>query len=441
MKADDLVIEGMEAHKKGEIDLAETKYKEALKRNCKDKRAFANLAAILRSKGESLEAAKVANEGLKQCGQNSPILLNTLGNALKDLGRLVEAINTYRRAIKHAPDYMDPKYSLISSLEDAGYVNLANLCTKSMVRHYGMRDETLITRLIAKEVDQACKENRGVSKNVEVVLSHLDEKKIEKKGLPEHWFHMSQLCLSKDKNEEAIEFHKRGIKALEKTYISNSDHNIREKILKLRTISSWNFGCGLLRNGNFSMGWKLYEHGLRAPAEGKQRWQRSLYKPFSSSKIKPWKGENLSGKRILLLGEQGIGDTMMFITMLPKLISEGAEITVLVPHRLEKIYKRSLTKCDVISDTTFRNTQIDPAHFDYQSPLGSVPQYRFTNVDEFNKINFSLRSDVDKTLKLREKYQEGKRHRKILGISWQGGGTKDRIESKSVNIEKLIKLL
>ena len=147
MKADDLVIEGMEAHKKGEIDLAETKYKEALKLNCKDKRAFANLAAILRSKGESLEAAKIANEGLKQCGQNSPILLNTLGNALKDLGRLVEAINTYRRAIKHAPDYMDPKYSLISSLEDAGYVNLANLCTKSMVRHYGMRDETLITRL------------------------------------------------------------------------------------------------------------------------------------------------------------------------------------------------------------------------------------------------------------------------------------------------------
>ena len=95
---------------------------------------------------------------------------------------------------------------------------------------------------------------------------------------------MSQLCLSKDKNEETIEFHKRGIKALEKTYISNSDHNIREKILKLRTISSWNFGCGLLRNGNFSMGWKLYEHGLRAPAEGKQRWQEASINPLVAAK-------------------------------------------------------------------------------------------------------------------------------------------------------------
>ena len=30
-------------------------------------------------------------------------------------------------------------------------------------------------------MNQACKENRGISKNVEVVLSHLDEKKIEKR--------------------------------------------------------------------------------------------------------------------------------------------------------------------------------------------------------------------------------------------------------------------
>ena len=110
MEDEQLLEEAMQAHKEGKIEDALSKYRETIENDCTDKRAYANLAAILRSKGEAKDAAKVANKGLSVCGQNSPILLNTLGNSLRDLGRFVEAINVYRRAIKHAPHYMDPKY-------------------------------------------------------------------------------------------------------------------------------------------------------------------------------------------------------------------------------------------------------------------------------------------------------------------------------------------
>ena len=104
------------------------------------------------------------------------------------------------------------------------------------------------------------------------------------------------------------------------------NENYKEKAKLLHTISSWNFGCNLIRQGEFEMGWKLYDYGLITPADTAQRWQRSLYKPYSFNKIKLWKGESLRDKKLLLLGEQGIGDSMMFITLLPVLLREGKNL-------------------------------------------------------------------------------------------------------------------
>ena len=78
-----------------------------------------------------------------------------------------------------------------------------------------------------------------------------------------------------------------------------------------------------LKSGRLDPGWSLYEHGLQVPAEGPQRWQRALKKPFTPKEVAIWRGESLAGKRLLLLGEQGIGDSMMFATLIPKLQDEG----------------------------------------------------------------------------------------------------------------------
>ena len=52
-----------------------------------------------------------------------------------------------------------------------------------------------------------------------------------------------------------------------------------------KTNSSWNMSCALLKQGNFSKGWKLFDYGLITPADGPQRWQRALFKPFDSQEI------------------------------------------------------------------------------------------------------------------------------------------------------------
>ena len=434
-----IVREAMELHKDGDLEKATEKYKEAIKEKTLDKRVFTNYAAILRGQGNPEEAAKIASKGIELCDKTSPILHNTLANSLRDLKRYDEAINMYRYAIKKAPDYFDPKLSLIGCLKDAGYKTLSKLSLRAMIAKYGVNNKKLIHELIANELEEACAGNREINEELETILKHLDQK--DKERPSQHWFTVAQILSHKENGEEAIKYYMKGVELLKNKLKTRSDIN-NEAAKELHTISSWNFACSLLRIGFFEKGWELYDHGLRTPAKPPQRWQRSLYKPYSFNKVKMWRGENLRGKEILLLGEQGIGDSMMFITLIPKLISEGAKISILVPVRLAEIYKRSLSDCKVYSDEEFRKEALPASNFDYQCPLGSIPRYRYKSLKDFEGRDFKLKSDQFQTEELKKKYtKQITCQNKIIGISWQGGGTKDRINDKSAPLNKILEKL
>ena len=84
----------------------------------------------------------------------------------------------------------------------------------------------------------------------------------------------------------------------------------------------------------------MFEYGLQAPAEGPQRWQRALTKPFTSSQLLFGVVSHCVVKTSCL-EEQGIGDGMMFLTLLPRLIDEALSLTVVITKRLYAIYTRS----------------------------------------------------------------------------------------------------
>ena len=71
------------------------------------------------------------------------------------MNRIEEAINMYRRAIKEAPDYYDPKISLVVCLSEGGYKKLADITLKCMIKHYGIDDKALVNQLIIREVERA----------------------------------------------------------------------------------------------------------------------------------------------------------------------------------------------------------------------------------------------------------------------------------------------
>ena len=168
-----------------------------------------------------------------------------------------------------------------------------------------------------------------------------------------------------------------------------TDRDEMDQAQKLINLNNWNAGCILLKASQFEIAWKLFEWGLRCPAQGRQRWQRSIQKLFTHQEVALWRGESLCGRRLLLLEEQAVGDTMMFLTLLPKLLDQAAHVGLLLSARLVPIYQRSCQhwidngRVSVWSHKAAASGKLSSNDFDYQSPVGSVCQYIANRIENF----------------------------------------------------------
>ena len=438
------IAEAFRLHKAGEVEKVIPLYYKLIQKYPKDRRLYGNLGALLRDRGDFKDCAGLIVRGLNEIGEEVPELLNTLGNCLRDSGREAEAFSCYKRALKVKPNYLDAEVSSYQSLSRLGKNSIAKLYLVYLIKKYGGNNEKVFPLVLSHEINEANNEGRSLKDFVTTWLEKIDAENTNprdntglNKGLPAHWYFAAQACAKCGMTEETKKFLNFAEKSVLKCIQNNQTNFTTEEIRRLRHVSSWNLGCVLLKYGEFEVGWKLYDHGLLTPAEKPQRWQRSLYKPYSQTKVDLWKGEDLKDKSLLLLGEQGIGDSMMFLTIVPALMEEGANLTIVVPHRLLEIYKRSLPECKFYSDREFKEKEINPNLFDYQSPLGSVFQFRFKSVNAFkSNCKSYLKTRKDNVEKLKSKYSpEGK---PILGIAWQGGGRGKRIRDKSIQLKYLI---
>ena len=113
--------------------------------------------------------------------------------------------------------------------------------------------------------------------------------------------------------------------------------------------------------GRFDEGWPLYEFRFLDK-------DATIRKDFHAA---PWCGEPLSGKSILIIGEQANGDYFHFIRYLEPLARfTGATVTYVGPKRLEHLLVTSSTNAEFLSELPFGR------RFDYQCHLASLP-WRF----------------------------------------------------------------
>ena len=76
----------------------------------------------------------------------------------------------------------------------------------------------------------------------------------------------------------ASEYYMVGIKKIQRNF-SDVDQESQSEVQKLVDCNGWNLACTLPLQ-RFSEAWSYFDHGLRTPAQGKQRWQ-CISKPFS----------------------------------------------------------------------------------------------------------------------------------------------------------------
>ena len=189
-----------------------------------------------------------------------------------------------------------------------------------------------------------------------------------------------------------------------------------------------NLGMLHLLQGDFKNGWEQYQW----------RWKYekfpSEYREFPQSF---WAGENLSRKTILVWGEQGIGDEIMFASMLDDLRQMNANIIIECEHRLVSLFQRSFPDIQSFSRENPPDQQLLNLDIDYQISMGSLGQWLRTDLDSFDKNQaYYLIACPNKTAKLKHKYQQLANGKRLIGISWKSTNiSRRRSKSKSTLLE------
>lgn len=430
--------QALQAHKCDKLEEAGKYYRKVLQSNQPPVIAYMNYAAILRKTSKPSEAIKFLHRGLAQYPDNAG-LWNNLGNCLLDLDKQLDALSAYRRALTINERDIEPRISIVSCLNRLG---LSHLAYALILQGYKSASTAVeqnryllaLTETIFK-LDSAIIQPEGIERIIAAIEQGLRSGP-EKDDPAKVSMMLCQLWIQYKDLDNALLQRDQVLRDIDSMLKSKPGCKIKDTFLKSWHAMNWNMGILLLKKGRLDPGWRLYEHGLQVPAEGPQKWQRSLKKPFRPSEVPFWRGENLKSKRVLLLGEQGIGDTMMFATLIPSLVKEGAEVFLLPGDRLIDTYRRSLPEITTLSSENILSGEFDEGCFDYQSPIGSICQHRFMTLDSYCPSFNVLTSQTGKTLELRRKYSKGRR-RPLVGFSWQGGGKPNRIPMKSLSLEIL----
>lgn len=118
----------------------------------------------------------------------------------------------------------------------------------------------------------------------------------------------------------------------------------------------FNIAYARLGAGQFAQGWKEYEWRPHQPLPGSPEYDE-----------RRWRGEAFAGRRLLLRGEQGLGDTLMVARFLPRVRALGGEVLLQCDARLARLF----------AENGAADRLIDPGAtappFDLQLPLMSLP--------------------------------------------------------------------
>lgn len=131
-----------------------------------------------------------------------------------------------------------------------------------------------------------------------------------------------------------------------------------------------------------------------------------------------WEGEELRGKTLVVIWEQGIGDIVMFASFIPYLEQCGARLILTVPEKLHALFARSFPRCEVVVVRTGEMEASLEKRADYAVLMGNLielclPHYRPAQHPPY------LSADRDRSAALRARYLAlHPDTRYLVGIAW-----------------------
>lgn len=358
-------------------------YQKALQLQPDYAEAYYNFGNVLQKQGKLDESVQAYQQAL-QIQPNYAKAYNNLGNALHTQSKLDEAVQAYQQALQIQPDYAEAYSNLGVVLKDQGHLEEAFRTCKLAVE--------------SKPTYAAAHNNLGVILHQkgdfeEAIASYYQALEISPDN-PEAYNNLGASLHAKGDIDKSVW-------AYEQAIITNPKFAEGHK----------NLGMLLLQKGDFQKGWELCEC----------RWLCKDF-PFEHRNFPQpiWDGSHLKGKSILVWAEQGVGDEIMFTSILTDLLQIEADIMVECDPRLVTLFQRSLPNIQFFPRYNFPETQLLDTDIDYQLPMGSLGRWLRPDIGSFQqKENPYLQACPERTGELREKYKKLAEGKLLIGVSWK----------------------
>jgi Flp pilus assembly protein TadD len=304
----------------GDLMAAEPLFREIVSRNPRDHEAWHVLALIACRSGRPMEAIGYATQAHRLDSRN-PLYLNTLGVASAEAQDFEKAVSWLKRALKQRPTHAESHY------------NLGSIYTK-----LGRLDEAERSYLRGRQLDPGKAE---IANNLAALYSRAGR---YAEALP-----LLAEARRRLPNDEAV--------AINSAIVALATEGSAAAISGLVSFVARNPDAAavraqlarrLLAEGQFAEGWREYAWRRQAPATELP--------------------DDLSGKRVLLLPDQGLGDQLFFLRFAPSLRKRASHVAFACPAPLRAL----LEGTEAIDE--LRSATCVASDFDLAIPVGDLPR-------------------------------------------------------------------
>ncbi len=304
-----------------------------------------------------------------------PDLYLNIGTAAWDLGLLEGACKAFRAYIQMKPECHKGYNNLAGCLRDLGKMDEAVALLKDMLAI--MPGEAMLWNTLGSVMMELS--------DIQNAITFYQEAARLDPGMARVYHNIGHALGHVGAFEQALENYDRSLE------LSDNDGE-RAETMHAR-------GLCLAAMGRLEEAWPHYEYRLHP---------RCSQRVYFAVNAPEWKGEDLTGKTLLFVGEQGLGDEIIYSSLVPDLIQRvgpTGRLMIACDHRLVPLLRRSFPGVHVETElhTKHNATPVrivswaeGPLKADYYTPMAVPLKYLRNSLDDFPANRAFLKPDPDR---------------------------------------------
>jgi Flp pilus assembly protein TadD len=254
------------------------------------------------------------------------------GIALNNAGRYLEAVENLQKALRLRPDFTDARFNLGTSYAALGRTDEALACFRAVLERAPRSADT-------HSNIGAVLQERG---ELDAAVASYQRALAIQPDLVEALNNLGTLLERRNRRREAMALYRRALDA--------DPRSAR---------AAYNLGLAHLRELEFAAGWRYCEARFHtAPPVTPPR--QFPFPELSATELG-------RAHRIAVWPEQGVGDQVLYSTLLPELEARGEKFVLQIDPRLVPAYRRAHPGWNVVAEPDFRGC-------DRHIALGSLPR-------------------------------------------------------------------